>query len=154
MVQVVEFAMHRDLTKRYTTGRELASDLAQTAAQPLGHRRLRGTDRVVEELTLDWTVEEDGEYAVTGSMWEMFELRMVQTDPNFANYQYQSATGQVVLLDFGATRNYKAGFVNGYKRLAKAAILILVNSQSGYHSFSQSTFKTSFEKLSIQEGRC
>lgn len=53
---------------------------------------------------------------------ELFELRMVQTDPNFANYQYRAKTGQIVLLDFGATRHFKAGFVNNYRKLAKAAI--------------------------------
>jgi predicted unusual protein kinase regulating ubiquinone biosynthesis (AarF/ABC1/UbiB family) len=53
---------------------------------------------------------------------ELFELRMVQTDPNFANYQYRESTGEIVLLDFGATRHFKASFVSGYKRLAKAAV--------------------------------
>jgi predicted unusual protein kinase regulating ubiquinone biosynthesis (AarF/ABC1/UbiB family) len=53
---------------------------------------------------------------------EIFELRMVQTDPNFANYQYRRKTGQVVLLDFGATRRFKAGFVNNYRKLMAAAI--------------------------------
>ncbi len=53
---------------------------------------------------------------------ELFELRMVQTDPNFANYQYRRNTGEIVLLDFGATRRFKAGFVNNYKKLARAAI--------------------------------
>lgn len=53
---------------------------------------------------------------------ELFELRMVQTDPNFANYQYRKKTGEIVLLDFGATRHFKAAFVNNYKRLARAAM--------------------------------
>jgi predicted unusual protein kinase regulating ubiquinone biosynthesis (AarF/ABC1/UbiB family) len=53
---------------------------------------------------------------------ELFELKMVQTDPNFANYQYRRATGEIVLLDFGATRHYKTTFVNNYKRLARAAM--------------------------------
>jgi predicted unusual protein kinase regulating ubiquinone biosynthesis (AarF/ABC1/UbiB family) len=53
---------------------------------------------------------------------EFFELRMVQTDPNFANYHYRPETGEIVLLDFGATRRFRAGFVTDYKRLARAAI--------------------------------
>lgn len=53
---------------------------------------------------------------------ELFGLKMVQTDPNFANYQYRRQTGEIVLLDFGATRRFKAPFVNNYKKLAKAAI--------------------------------
>lgn len=53
---------------------------------------------------------------------ELFELRMVQTDPNFANYQYNPTSGKIILLDFGATRRFKASFVNGYRSLVKAAI--------------------------------
>ncbi len=53
---------------------------------------------------------------------EFFQLRLVQTDPNFANYRYQPANGKVVLLDFGATRKFKAGFVSDYKRLVRAAM--------------------------------
>ena len=53
---------------------------------------------------------------------EFFELRLVQTDPNFANYFYQARTGQIVLLDFGATRRFEADFVKNYKGLIRAAI--------------------------------
>lgn len=35
---------------------------------------------------------------------ELFETRLMQTDPNPANYLYDAATGDLVLLDFGATR--------------------------------------------------
>ena len=54
-------------------------------------------------------------------LMEFFELRLVQTDPNFANYRYQASTDRMVLLDFGATRKFKAGFVNEYRRMVKAA---------------------------------
>ena len=53
---------------------------------------------------------------------ELFELRMAQTDPNFANYRYNATSGQIVLLDFGATRKFKADFVRQYKRMAKSAM--------------------------------
>jgi len=53
---------------------------------------------------------------------ELFELAMVQTDPNFANYQYKQSTGEIVLLDFGATRHFKKRFINNYRKLAAAAI--------------------------------
>lgn len=55
-------------------------------------------------------------------LMEFFELRLVQTDPNFANYRYRATGGEVVLLDFGATRKFKASFVNGYKRLVGAGL--------------------------------
>ena len=55
-------------------------------------------------------------------LMELFELRMVQTDPNFANYQYRASSGEIILLDFGATRRFKAAFANNYKKMAAAAI--------------------------------
>ena len=69
---------------------------------------------------------------------EFFELRMVQTDPNFSNYQYKPDTGEIVLLDYGATRRFKASFVKDYKRLARAAIagdkvkLVAASERLGY----------------------
>ncbi|NOI79204.1 AarF/ABC1/UbiB kinase family protein [Vibrio tubiashii] len=45
---------------------------------------------------------------------ELFELKMVQTDPNFANYLYLQETKQIGLLDFGATREYCEQFSKGY----------------------------------------
>jgi len=53
---------------------------------------------------------------------EIFEFRLVQTDPNFANYRYDTESRQIILLDFGATRPYKATMVNEFRRLMKAAI--------------------------------
>ena len=53
---------------------------------------------------------------------ELFEFRMMQTDPNFANYLYQPATGRVVLLDFGATRRFEADFVGKYRRITRAVM--------------------------------
>jgi predicted unusual protein kinase regulating ubiquinone biosynthesis (AarF/ABC1/UbiB family) len=53
---------------------------------------------------------------------ELFEFRVMQTDPNFANYLYQPASGRVVLLDFGATRSFDAAFVSHFARITRAAI--------------------------------
>jgi len=53
---------------------------------------------------------------------ELFEFRLVQTDPNFANYRYDTATRQLILLDFGATRPYKAAMANEFRRLMKGAM--------------------------------
>lgn len=55
-------------------------------------------------------------------MIELFQLRLVQTDPNFANYQYNPDTGQVVLLDFGASRRFSAALVRGYRDLLAGAV--------------------------------
>ncbi len=51
---------------------------------------------------------------------ELFELNMVQTDPNFANYLYQEESKKIVLLDFGASREYLSHFSSGYKKLFSA----------------------------------
>jgi len=53
---------------------------------------------------------------------EVFEFRLVQTDPNFANYRYDTHTHQLILLDFGATRPYKAGMSRDFRRLIQGAM--------------------------------
>jgi len=53
---------------------------------------------------------------------ELFEFRLMQTDPNFANYRYAPETGQIVLLDFGATRAFPEDFVALYRRLLGAGM--------------------------------
>jgi predicted unusual protein kinase regulating ubiquinone biosynthesis (AarF/ABC1/UbiB family) len=53
---------------------------------------------------------------------ELFEFGLVQTDPNFANYRYDTDTGQVILLDFGATRTYPAQLVDQFRRIIQGAI--------------------------------
>ncbi len=51
---------------------------------------------------------------------ELFECQLVQTDPNFANYQYDQESGKIVLLDFGATREYSEEMALGYRKLMSA----------------------------------
>ncbi|MDF3124627.1 AarF/ABC1/UbiB kinase family protein [Rheinheimera sp. 1928-s] len=53
---------------------------------------------------------------------EIFEFRLVQTDPNFANYLYQPEHAQLVLLDFGACRDYSEAISQGYRQLLSATI--------------------------------
>jgi predicted unusual protein kinase regulating ubiquinone biosynthesis (AarF/ABC1/UbiB family) len=53
---------------------------------------------------------------------ELFEFRVMQTDPNFANYLFQRATGRVVLLDFGATRRFDDDFVATFARITRAVV--------------------------------
>ncbi len=40
---------------------------------------------------------------------ELFEFEVMQTDPNFANYRYDRTQDRLVLLDFGATRQFRPG---------------------------------------------
>ena len=54
---------------------------------------------------------------------EFFDWGLVQTDPNFANYRYDAASGRIGLLDFGATRPYASGWIRAFRRLLRAALV-------------------------------
>jgi predicted unusual protein kinase regulating ubiquinone biosynthesis (AarF/ABC1/UbiB family) len=99
-------ALHADLTCRNV----LAMDyVGGGPMESLARKPQEERDRVMGALV---------ELMIT----ELFDLHMVQTDPNFANYQYRYGTGEIVLLDFGATRRFQPGFVDSYRELAAAAI--------------------------------
>jgi predicted unusual protein kinase regulating ubiquinone biosynthesis (AarF/ABC1/UbiB family) len=53
---------------------------------------------------------------------ELFEFRLMQTDPNFANYLYDRATQRIVLLDFGAVSAFPAKLVEQYRRITAAIV--------------------------------
>ncbi|MEM6390074.1 MAG: AarF/ABC1/UbiB kinase family protein [Pseudomonadota bacterium] len=53
---------------------------------------------------------------------ELFEFRLMQTDPNFANYRFDPDTEQLILLDFGATRHLGETLVAQYRRLMRAGL--------------------------------
>ncbi len=57
---------------------------------------------------------------------ELFDWHFVQTDPHLGNYKvrlHASGEDQLVLLDFGALRQYDPGFMQAYSRMIKAALL-------------------------------
>lgn len=57
---------------------------------------------------------------------ELFDWRMVQTDPHFGNYRTRdldAACPTLVLLDFGATRSFSPAFVAGYREIVAGAVL-------------------------------
>ena len=53
---------------------------------------------------------------------ELFEFRVMQTDPNFANYLYQPSTARLVLLDFGATQHFSRAYAERYRRITRAIV--------------------------------
>jgi len=53
---------------------------------------------------------------------ELYEFRLMQTDPNFANYQYYSEDDQIVLLDFGAAREISPDISDGYRTILGALV--------------------------------
>jgi predicted unusual protein kinase regulating ubiquinone biosynthesis (AarF/ABC1/UbiB family) len=56
---------------------------------------------------------------------ELFLWRMVQTDPHIGNYcirLHKNGHDQIVLYDFGATREYPAEFMGPYRQMLQAAL--------------------------------
>ena len=65
---------------------------------------------------------------------ELFEFGVMQSDPNLANYRYEPATGQIVLLDFGAARTVSAPIAQFYRALLSAGVS---GDQAAMHSALQ-----------------
>jgi predicted unusual protein kinase regulating ubiquinone biosynthesis (AarF/ABC1/UbiB family) len=53
---------------------------------------------------------------------ELFDWRLMQTDPNFANFRYRAEQDEVVLLDFGATRRFDPELVEAFRVLIDASL--------------------------------
>ncbi|MEM8819174.1 MAG: AarF/ABC1/UbiB kinase family protein, partial [Pseudomonadota bacterium] len=53
---------------------------------------------------------------------EIYGFGLVQTDPNFANYRYDPETSQIVLLDFGASREVPGEMMAPMRALMQAAM--------------------------------
>ena len=96
---------------------------------------------------------------------ELFELQLMQTDPNFANYLYQESTGKIVLLDFGATRKFTKKFSTDYKRLIRGVMAqdhdktllaaeklgyLLQESSNEYQDFLVDIFNVALESFQEQ----
>ena len=52
---------------------------------------------------------------------EIFHFKLLQSDPNLANYQFKTDTKEIVLLDFGATREVPENISQQYQTLLKSA---------------------------------
>ncbi|CAE6473984.1 unnamed protein product [Rhizoctonia solani] len=53
---------------------------------------------------------------------ELFEFRLMQTDPNWSNFLYNPRTDQLELIDFGASREYSKEFMDDWFELLSAAV--------------------------------
>ena len=101
-------AVHRDLTTRRVLAMDYLHGEPLTALADAGvpqHRR----DRV-------------GALLYHLLFRELFELRVMQTDPNVANYQVDPDNGDLDLLDFGSTVDFSAEFADRYARICRAMI--------------------------------
>ncbi|XP_041352917.1 atypical kinase COQ8B, mitochondrial-like [Gigantopelta aegis] len=88
------------------------------------------TSEYVEGMPLDQCVDFDqktrnklGEAVLKLCLLELFKFQVMQTDPNWANFFYNHETGQVYLLDFGASREFSKPFVDKYISIIKSASL-------------------------------
>jgi predicted unusual protein kinase regulating ubiquinone biosynthesis (AarF/ABC1/UbiB family) len=99
-----------ELDRTFSTGRVLA--MSYVASEPIdalaeAPQALR--DRVAGDL-------------VELVLSELFDFRLMQTDPNLANYRFEPGTGRVVLLDFGAVMAVEPGLSRDFRRLLAAAL--------------------------------
>ena len=53
---------------------------------------------------------------------ELFEFKIMQTDPNFANYRYNQKTRAIVLLDFGASREIEDHISKNYHDIMRTIL--------------------------------
>ncbi|WFD29580.1 hypothetical protein MSPP1_000589 [Malassezia sp. CBS 17886] len=90
----------RVLTTEFMAGRPLthASRLDQTQRDRIAH--------AVMELSLR----------------ELFDWRLMQTDPNWTNFLFHERRGAIQLIDFGATREYSRAFIDLWLALLRAAV--------------------------------
>lgn len=99
---IPELSTDRLLAMEYAPGRELL-DWAKGATQDERDR----AGRLLIELLLR----------------EFFEMRLMQTDPNPANYLYDEQGERIVLLDFGATRSVSPEVGSLYRKAVLAVAL-------------------------------
>jgi predicted unusual protein kinase regulating ubiquinone biosynthesis (AarF/ABC1/UbiB family) len=68
------------------------------------------------------TRDQVAERLISLMLRELFEFNVMQTDPNFANYRFDPASGKIVLLDFGAARDLNEDVVARYRSMFEAGI--------------------------------
>jgi predicted unusual protein kinase regulating ubiquinone biosynthesis (AarF/ABC1/UbiB family) len=135
--------MKRELHREADYRREARSQVAQRAwleSEPdfevprvhldLSTRRVLATDRL-RALPIDDLRSPEHPQALRDrlggallalALRELFELRRVQTDPNFANYLYLPRAQRIGLVDFGSVLEVPRGLATAYRDLLRAAI--------------------------------
>ncbi len=100
--------VHRDLTTRRILAQDYVAGVALEAlgAEGVPQARRDRVGAVLERLLFR----------------ELFEFRLMQTDPNLANYLYEPRRRRVLLLDFGSVREFPAAFVARYARSTRAIV--------------------------------
>lgn len=99
---------------------EFAADLSRPTILAMGH--VKGV--AIDKIAALPQAERDRVMTLMLRilMAELFDWRVMQTDPNFANYRYDLGSGRLVLLDFGAARPVPAAVSDGYRALLAAGL--------------------------------
>lgn len=108
----------QDETEIYTVPKVITE---ASGAQVLTAEFMPGTAVTkIKDLTQD---ERDwiGTHILRLCLRELMEWRFMQTDPNWTNFLYDRSDRKLRLLDFGASREYPAAFVEPYVELLIAA---------------------------------
>lgn len=86
------------------------------------------TTEFVQGLPLDKCVDFDqetrdriGAAILRLCLHELFVWRFMQTDPNWSNFLYNPVDDKLILLDFGASRDFSKKFVDNYIKVIYAA---------------------------------
>ena len=117
------------------------------------------TTEFVEGVTVDKCIDMDQETRskVAKTMLqlcltELFELRFMQTDPNFANFLYNPETEKLCLIDFGASRTFDLEWVRNYIEVIKCAI---DNDKQGIIDYSNKLgFLSGYETPEFADAHC
>lgn len=101
---------------------EYCSDRVLTTSFEAGHHV---RDEAVQGLSLERR-NRLGRAFLEVFLTEFFDWGMVQSDPHFGNYRIRvgktAAADRIVLLDFGATRIFGRGFIEGYSDIVRGAL--------------------------------
>lgn len=111
-------------------------------------RGLRADDPVIQALPMERR-KKLGLHFLDLYFMELFEWRMVQTDPHVGNYRLRldpSGRDQIVLYDFGATRKYSKEFVDKYARMIEGCVL------NDFEMFHQAALDLHFIRTTDPEG--
>ncbi|XP_025103463.1 atypical kinase COQ8B, mitochondrial-like [Pomacea canaliculata] len=117
------------------------------------------TTEFVEGVPLDKCVDFDqetrnkiGSGILRLCLMELFQWRFMQTDPNWSNFLYNPVTEKLILLDFGASREYNKTFVDTYIKVIHSAS---VGDKQGILEGSRKLgFLTGYESKVMEDAHC
>ncbi|XP_033336372.2 ubiquinone biosynthesis protein COQ8, mitochondrial [Megalopta genalis] len=124
----VDYIREAECTKRYKKLMESYKDYCVPGVIDGLSTSQVFTTEMVEGIPVDKCVSLDMEtrehicrLIMSLCLKELFVFRYMQTDPNWSNFFYNTYTRQLVLLDFGACREYEKLFMDKYIRIIYAA---------------------------------